>query len=150
MLRHNEAAAACGLTPEFLMRILRNALVVAGTLAAVSATAITGGQVERDLLGTWVPAKAACTSALKVVVEVDKVTFFNGAQQQVFTKLDQCFTCGGKDANNIVWLSTDAMGDSPFIMQVDTAKKQGMIDFSNDKKLAARFPFGSAPIKRCS
>jgi hypothetical protein len=67
----------------------------------------------------------------------------------VYTQLDQCFSCAGRDVQNVIWLSTDKMGDSPFIIQVDTRKKQGTIDFSNDRKLAARFPFGSAPIKRC-
>jgi hypothetical protein len=134
---------------ENIMNLQRNAFFAAGLLSAGLAMAITGGSVDPALLGTWVPAKAACTSTLKVVVEANKVTFVNGAQQQAYTKLDQCFTCGGKDAKNLVWLSTDAMGDSPFIIQVDTAKKQGTIDFSNDKKLGARFPFGTAPIKRC-
>ncbi len=129
--------------------LICSAFLAVGVLTAGVSMAITGGSVDKALLGTWVPAKAACTSPLKVVVEANKVTFVNGAQRQVYSKLDQCFSCAGRDVQNVIWLSTDAMGDSPFIIQVDTAKKSGMIDFSNDKKLAARFPFGNAPIKRC-
>lgn len=117
--------------------------------ASAAAFPITGGSVDPALRGEWVPAKAACGSALKVVVEAGKVTFFNGAQQQAYTKLDQCFTCAGRDVQNVVWLSTDAMGDSPFIIHFDTKKRTATeVDFSNDKKLAARFPL-KAPLKRC-
>jgi hypothetical protein len=132
------------------MDLQRNTCFAASLLSAGLAMAITGGSVDPALLGTWVPAKAACTSTLKVVIDAGKVTFVNGAQQQAYTKLDQCFTCGGKDAKNVVWLSTDAMGDSPFIIHFDTAKKVAThVDFSNDKKLAARFPLGTGPLKRC-
>lgn len=131
------------------MKSVCKTLMAAGLLLTSVSMAITGGSVDPALRGTWVPAKAACSSTLKVTVEANKVTFVNGAQQQIYTKLDQCFSCAGKDVQNVIWLSTDAMGDSPFIIQVDTKKSQGMIDFSNDKKLGARFPFGTAPIKRC-
>lgn len=62
-----------------------------------------------------------------------------------------CFTCMGRDVTNIVLLSTDAMGDSPFMIHLDTTKKQPvLVDFSNDKKLGARFPFGSGALKKCA
>lgn len=52
--------------------------------------------------------------------------------------------------SNIVWLSPDAMGDSPFILHLDTRKKQPvLVDFSNDKKFGARFPFGNGSLKKC-
>ena len=122
-----------------------------GMIAAGTSFAITGGSVDAGVRGTWVPAKAACTSTLKVVVEANKVTFVNGAQQQAYTKLDQCVSCAGRDVQNVIWLSTDAMGDSPFIIHFDTAKKVAThVDFSNDKKLAARFPLGTGPLKRCA
>jgi hypothetical protein len=95
-------------------------------------------------------AKASCNSPLKVVIEANTVTFVNGAQRAVYPKLEQCFTCMGRDAN-IVLLSTDAMGDSPFMIHLDTTKKQPvLVDFSNDKKLGARFPFGSGALKKCA
>ena len=48
-------------------------------------------------------------------------------------------------------LSTDAMGDSPFMITLDENKKRMSmtVDFSNDKKLAARFPFGTKALKEC-
>ena len=117
--------------------------------AAGSALAITGGSVDPSLRGEWVTAKAACPSPLKVVVEANKVTFFNGPQQQAYAKLEQCFSCAGPDVQGVIWLSTDAMGDSPFIIHFDTKKRVATeVDFSNDKKLAARFPL-KGPLKRC-
>lgn len=78
------------------MRPLRNALCAVSALMTTTSFAITGGSVDPALRGTWVAAKAACESPLKVTVEANKVTFINGAQQQAYTKLDQCYTCGGK------------------------------------------------------
>lgn len=132
------------------MKTIRNFVFTLGLVAASASFAITGGSVDMGVRGTWVPAKAACTSTLKVVVEANKVMFINGAQQQAYNKLDQCFSCAGRDVQNVIWLSTDAMGDSPFIIHFDTAKKVAThVDFSNDKKLAARFPLGTGPLKRC-
>ena len=52
--------------------------------------------------------------------------------------------------DHIVWLSTDKMGDSPWIFHLDKKKKQIISsDFSNDKKLAARFSFGNGALKKC-
>lgn len=131
------------------MNVSRMAWIALGTLVAGSSLAITGGSVDPALRGEWVPAKAACPSPLKVVVEANKVTFFNGTQQQAYTQLEQCFSCGGQAAQNIIWLSTDKMGDSPFIIHFDTKKRiANEVDFSNDKKLAARFPL-KGPLKRC-
>ena len=131
------------------MRLIRTALLALLVASAGSAVAITGGSVDPSLRGEWVPAKAACPSPLKVVVEANKVTFFNGPQQQAYAKLEQCFSCAGPDVQGVIWLSTDAMGDSPFIIHFDTKKRIATeVDFSNDKKLAARFPL-KGPLKRC-
>jgi hypothetical protein len=52
---------------------------------------------------------------------------------------------------NVTLLSTDAMGDSPFMLYLNASKKKPMVrtDFSNDKKLGGRFPFGTAALKHC-
>ncbi|HTE14506.1 MAG TPA: hypothetical protein VK642_05470 [Burkholderiales bacterium] len=132
------------------MKSINNLLFALGLASAGVSLAITGGSVDVALRGDWVPVKAACTSPLKVIVEANKVTFVNGTQQVSYTKLDQCFSCAGRDVKNVIWLSTDAMGDSPFIIHFNTAKKQAEhVDFSNDKKLAARFPLGTGPLKKC-
>jgi hypothetical protein len=101
--------------------------------------------------GTWVPASAACTSPLKLVIDANMVTFVNGAQRAEYRQLEQCFTCMGRDVTNVTMLSTDAMGDSPFMIYLDASKKKATVrtDFSNDKKLGARFPFGTAALKHC-
>lgn len=123
-------------------------------LFATATGAMTGGSVEEKFRGTWVPATAACNSPLKIVIEANRVSFVNGVQRADYTKLDQCFTCvagGMSTARQPVWLTTDAMGDSPFIVTLDGTKKTPAVavDFSNDKKLGARFPLGAATLKRC-
>jgi hypothetical protein len=113
---------------------------------------MTGGSVAAGFRGTWVPASAVCTSPLKLVIEATLVTFVNGAQRAEYRQLEQCFTCMGRDADNVTLLSTDAMGDSPFLIYLDASKKKPSvrIDFSNDKKLGTRFPFGTAVLKPCT
>ncbi len=130
-------------------------LLVAVMLAAAGAAsqAITGGSVHAGFLGEWVPTSAACPSSpLRLVIDAGSVTFVNGAQRTVFRSLEQCFGCAGHDVQGITMLSTDAMGDSPFMLQLDESKKgrRAMtVDLSNDGQLAARYPFGRAVLKRC-
>lgn len=111
---------------------------------------MTGGSVAAAFRGEWVPAKALCTSPLKVVIEANVVTFVKGTDRAEFRNLDQCFTCAGHDVENVTLLSTDAMGDSPFTLYLDGRKKTPRVEaLYNDKKLAARFPFGKASLKKC-
>ena len=121
--------------------------------ACLPSHAMTGDNVEAKFRGAWVPAKAACDSPLKLVVDANIVTFVNGAQRAEFRKLDQCFSCAGgaRDIDPPTMLSTDAMGDSPWMIYLDRKKKTPTltVDFSNDKKLGARFPLGTAALKRC-
>jgi hypothetical protein len=120
-------------------------------LAGTTAHAMTGGSVAAEFRGTWVPAAAVCTSPLKLVIEANVVTFMNGAQRAEYRQLEQCFTCMGRDVDKVTLLSTDAMGDSPFLIYLDASKKNATvrIDFSNDKKLGMRFPFDTAALKQC-
>lgn len=124
-------------------------LALAGTAAAM-----TGGSVEARFRGVWTPAKGNCATSPRVVIEANRVTFVNGAQRAGFSKLEQCFTCaagGMTTAAQPVWLTTDAMGDSPFTITLDGTRRTAVVsvDFSNDKRLAARFPLGTAPLKKC-
>lgn len=120
-------------------------------LAGAAAQAMTGGSVEARFRGDWVPAKAACNSPLKLVIDANVVAFVNGAQRVEFRKLEQCFSCMGRDVQNVTLLSTDAMGDSPFMITLDGSKKKAVasVDFSNDNKLGSRFPLGTAALKKC-
>ncbi len=121
-------------------------------LAGATAYAMTGGSVAAGFHGTWVPGSAACTSPLKLMIEANVVTFVNGTQRAEYRQLEQCFTCMGRDVDNVTLLSTDAMGDSPFLIYLDASKKKTTVrvDFSNDKKLGTRFPFGTAALKKCA
>jgi len=112
---------------------------------------MTRGSVAAKFRGMWGPASAACPSPLKRVIEAKRVTFVNGAQRVEYCQLEQCFTCMGRDVTNVTILSTDAMGNSPFMISLDALKKQAAvgIDCSNDKQLRVRFPFGTAALKHC-
>ena len=121
-------------------------------LACSAALAMTGDNVAVPFRGSWVPAKASCDSPLKLVIDANVVTFVNGAQRAEFRKLEQCFSCMGRDVQDMTLLSTDAMGDSPFMITLDGRKKgkPGVsVDLGNDKKLAARFPLGNVALKGC-
>ena len=112
---------------------------------------MTGGSVAVAFRGEWVPAKARCASPLKLIIESNTVTFVKGDDREEFRKLEQCFTCMGHDVENITLLSTDAMGDSPFMIYLDGSKRKAgvQVEFPNDKKLGQRFPFGKTPLKKC-
>ena len=131
------------------MSVAAISLCVAVTLP--TSQTMTGGEVEAKFRGEWVPAKARCTSPLRVIIEPKAVTFVKDADRAKFRKLDQCFTCMGRDVENVTILSTDAMGDSPFMIYMDGSKRRPAVtvEFPNDKKLGARFPFGTAALKKC-
>lgn len=131
---------------------LRTTLAGVAWLASFGAAAMTGGSVEPKFRGTWVPVNAPCDSPLKLVIEADKVSFVNGAQRAEHSKLEQCFTCvagGMSAAPQPVWLTTDAMGDSPFTITLDGTRKTPRVSVDLDKQLGARFPLGTAGLKKC-
>ena len=140
-------------TPFRLLLSLTLALAAISLCAAVTPifSQMTGGEVEAKFRGEWVPAKARCTSPLRVIIEPNAVTFVKDTDRAEFRKLDQCFTCMGHDVQDITILSTDAMGDSPFMIYLDGSKKTATltVEFPNDKKLGARFPFGKLALKKC-
>lgn len=133
-----------------MSRIAQATLALA-VLAASAAQAMTGESVAAAFRGEWVPAKAACNSALKLVIEANRVAFVNGSQQAEYRKLDQCFSCMGRDVQNITLLSTDAMGDSPWTITLDGSKKKPALSVAVGKpeNLGARFPLGTAALKKC-
>ena len=135
------------------MKTLTTAVLALSVLACGATQAMTGDSVEAKFRGDWVPAKAACTSPLKLVIEANLVAFVNGGQRQEYRKLEQCFSCAGgaRDIDPPTMLSTEAMGDSPWMIYLDRKKKTPTltVDFSNDKKLGARFPLGTAALRKC-
>ena len=132
---------------------ITSAVLALSAFAWTAAQAMTGDNVDAKFRGDWVPAKAACNSPLKLVIEANAVSFVNGGQRAEFRKLEQCFSCAGgaRDIDPPTMLSTDAMGDSPWMIYLDRKKKTPSltVDFSNDKKLGARFPLGTAALRSC-
>ena len=135
------------------MKTHASSMFLLAASALGSAVAMTGDHVAAAFRGEWVPANAPSTSPVKLVIDANVVTFVNGAQRAEFRKLEQCFSCMGRDVQDMTLLSTEAMGDSPFMITLDGSKKARpavSVDLSNDKKLAARFPLGNAALKKCS
>ena len=133
------------------MRTIHRSILVLAALACGAAQAMTGESVEAAFRGEWVPAKAACNSPLRLVIAANVVSFVNGDQRAEYRKLEQCFSCTGKDVQNVTLLSTDAMGDSPFMITLDGRKKAKpgvSVELGKPEKLAARFPLGSGALKK--
>ena len=129
---------------------ITSAVLALSAFAWTAAQAMTGGSVEAKFRGDWVPAKAACNSPVKLVIDANLVAFVNGSQRQEFRKLEQCFSCMGREVQGITLLSTDAMGDSPWTVTMDGSKKSKVaVSVALDKQLAARFPLGTAALKKC-
>jgi hypothetical protein len=133
-----------------LSRIAASALTLAALTFSTPQT-MTGGSVAAEFRGEWVPARAVCTSSLRLKIDANAVTFVKGPDRAEYRKLDQCFSCMGHDVENITLLTTDAMGDSPFTIYLDGSKKRPVVtvDF-NDKELGTRFPLRGATLKKCS
>lgn len=132
------------------MKRIATSTFALAVIASSAAQAMTGGSVEAKFRGDWVPAKAACNSPVKLVIDANLVAFVNGSQRQEFRKLEQCFSCMGRDVQGITLLSTDAMGDSPWTVTMDGSKKSKVaVSVALDKQLAARFALGSAVLKKC-
>jgi hypothetical protein len=60
-------------------------LLAALLLTAGIAQARPGDAVDGKFRGDWVPAKAGCTSPLKVSIAARAVTFVNGTQRSAAT-----------------------------------------------------------------
>jgi len=134
------------------MHPLSYPLVTLSALACSAVVAMTGDSVAVPFRGAWVSARATCESPLRLVIDASVVTFINGAQRAEFRNLEQCFSCMGRDVQDVTLLSTEAMGDSPFTITLDGRKKSRpgvSVDIGNDKKLAAQFPLGSGALKCC-
>ena len=132
------------------MKRIATSTFALAVIASSAAQAMTGGSVEAKFRADWVPAKAACNSPVKLVIDANLVAFVNGSQRQEFRKLEQCFSCMGREVQGITLLSTDAMGDSPWTVTMDGSKKSKVaVSVALDKQLAARFALGSAVLKKC-
>lgn len=134
------------------MHPLFHPLPALSALACSAAVAMTGDSVAAPFRGAWVPAKASCESPLRLVIDAHLVAFVNGAQRLEFRKLEQCFSCMGRDVQEVTLLTTDAMGDSPFTITLDGRRKARpgvSVELGNDRKLAAQFPLGNAALKKC-
>jgi len=127
-------------------------LLLALAMLADAALAAPGESVAAPFRGDWVPGGAECSSPLRLVIAEHAVTFVNASRRAEFRKLDQCHACMGRDVQGVSLLSTEAMGDSPFMITLDSSRKGKpalSVDLGNDKKLGAAYPLGTAALKKC-
>ena len=143
-------------------------------LALVLAATVPGqalGQVPASLQGTWVPVKAACTSASSVVLTIDQLTLTNGTDKQGIGGIEMAGPgYFAPDYEGIMQvLITEFDGQQPVTMTFNVHEKKGVaqVDFSpsitggnamaaaynkriNELDLAKRFPLDKVPLRKCA
>lgn len=150
----------------------RRSRALATLLALVALTPATGrAQVPADLQGTWVPAKATCTSTSSVVLTADKLTLVNGSDRQSIGGFEMAGPgYFGPEYNGIMQvLITEFDAQQPVTMSFNVGEKKGVaqVDFAppisggnaqaaaynariNQLSLAKRFPLDKVPLKKCA
>lgn len=125
-----------------------------------------------ELQGTWVPAKAACTSPAKVVVGADKLTLVSGTDSQALGEVELAGPgyFGPSYSGIMAVLITEFSGQQPLTATFNVGEKKGVaqVEFAppmpgksnpqmaaynariNALKLAQRFPLDKVPLKKCA
>jgi len=128
-------------------------------------------QIPGEFHGTWVPATAACDSATKLEVAVDKLTLVNGADKESFGDIGIPASFFGPEYSGISVVAVPGINGptQPFTLFFNADEKKGetRIDIYQDmgdtsgnpqldavqtaaKKLADRFPaLNRTTLKKC-
>jgi len=140
--------------------------------AAPHAAAQTG-PVPAELQGTWVPAKAACESPVRVVITADRLTLMNGGDKQAIGGIEMAGPgYRGPDYHGIeAVLITEFDGQQPVTATFNVEEKKGVAQVvfgtaqpgaASNAQLAAynkritelnlvkRFPLNKVPLKKCA
>ena len=123
-------------------------------LLAGCATSPVYDNVPMTFRGDWVPQMQSCDTALKLVVERDRLVLKNGIDTQTFKDIDVCHSCvGGSKSDGIeIWLipAFGTQRPSPFIVRLNADKVLGVARLGfKDDGLKQRFPLDEVPLKRC-
>ena len=139
-------------------------------LAAMQARA--QGVVPKEFQGTWVPAKAACDSPLRIGVSGDRLTLANGADSQSLGGIEMAgpayFPPGYRGIMAVLF--TEFSGHQPVVLHFNADEKKGVAqaEFATvtpgaptpqlkaynahiaKLNLAKRFPLQKVMLKKCA
>ncbi|MEQ1353434.1 MAG: hypothetical protein ABLT11_05410 [Candidatus Acidiferrum sp.] len=146
-------------------------LSIAAAVALLSAAVASHAQdkVPPQFQGDWVPATAACDSAVRFRVTESRMTLINGADKADYGDLGTTATYFGNDYQGIsvVFLPELNGNNPPFTVFFNADEKKGVtkVDIYTEmpgplnapgkvmqaaaKKLATRFPINRVPLKKC-
>ncbi len=143
--------------------------------AAVALMGVVVGSQAQDKVpaqfqGDWVPATAACDSAVRFRVTESRMTLINGADKAEYGDLGTTATYFGDSYQGIsvVFLPELNGGNPPFTVFFNADEKKGVtkvdiytympgplnapgkVTQAAAKKLATRFPVNRIPLKKCA
>ena len=160
-------AAVTKTTPRrTVTALLTGALLAIGTHSAAAPNVVPGG-----FQGAWVPVKAGCDSAVRVLIAADRLTLQSGKDSESLGGIEMAgpgyFAPGY--AGIMAVLLTEFSGDQPVIASFNVGEKRGTarLDFApvmpgtstaqlakynahiGRLDLARRFPIDKVLLKRC-
>ncbi len=149
------------------------ALAFALTGFAAPLAVAQSGPVPAEWQGTWVPVKASCESAARVVITADRLTLINGSDKQAIGGIEMAGPgYWGPDYQGIqAVLITEFDGQQPLVAVFNVAEKKGIaqVSFSpfqpgaasnallsaynkriTELNLAKRFPLHEVSLRKCA
>ena len=153
-------------------RIRASSLVVAALCAIGATHAAAAGNVPAQYLGKWMPAKATCESAARVIVGADKLTLVNGGDTQPLAGIEMAgpgyFPPNYRGIMAVLITEFDAhqpatltfnLGEKKGVAQVEFSpvmpgKPTPMLNAYNARisklALSKRFPLDKVSLKKCA
>jgi hypothetical protein len=142
-------------------------------IAAITGASVAAAQnvVPAELQGKWVPAKAACTSPVAVLITADRLTLVNGNDREALGGIEMAGPgYFPPDYTGIMAvLITEFTGQQPVTASFNVNEKKGVaqLDFApvqpgasnallraynariSKLNLAKRYPLNAVPLKKC-
>ena len=140
--------------------------------ASVATNVVAAGNVPAQFQGRWVPAKAACESAVRMLIGADKLTLVNGSDTQILAGIEMAgpgyFPPDYRGIMAVLITEFDAHQPATVTFNVGERNGVAQIEFSpvmpgkptptlntynarNSKLgLGKRFPLDKVPLKKCA
>ena len=157
---------------RYTTKLILACVFALANFAAPIATA-QSGPVPGEWQGTWVPVKAACESAVRVLITADRLSLVNGNDKQAIGGIEMAGPAyWGPDYQGIeAVLITEFDGQQPVTAVFNAGEKKGiaLVSFApvqpgaggnaqmtaynkriTELNLAKRFPLHEGPLKKCA
>ena len=153
-----------------LRKLTAHILLAIAALAGMSGAA-AGNLVPAGFQGKWVPAKAACTSPVAILIAADRLTLVNGSDRQALGGVEMAGPGYFQPGYNGIMavLIAEVGGQQPLTAIFNLGEKKGVaqVEFApimpgasnalsraynariSKLNLAKRFPLHSASLKKC-